>query len=136
MATTQIHTSAAMNEKQDGQKKWPSYNKKIFPPQTPDEERRPAVSFDTIHPISKHFHLRFLWSLQYICHVKQNIHYSPFKMWYVASFIRGMTIDEALRQLSFCHKKGASFVRDTILEAQELAVKQHNVEFKTNLWIG
>lgn len=57
-------------------------------------------------------------------------------MWYVASFIRGMTVDEALRQLSFCHKKGAGFVRDTILEAQDLAVKQHNVEFKTNLWIG
>lgn len=57
-------------------------------------------------------------------------------MWYVAVFIRGMTIDEALRQLSFCHKKGASFVRETILEAQEMAVKEHNVEFKSNLWIG
>lgn len=57
-------------------------------------------------------------------------------MWYVASFIRGMTVDEALRQLSFCHKKGAAFVRDTILEAQDLATKRHNVEFKTNLWIG
>lgn len=57
-------------------------------------------------------------------------------MWYVAVFIRGMTIDEALRQLSFCRKKGASYVRDTILEAQEMAIARHNVEFKTNLWIG
>lgn len=74
--------------------------------------------------------------LQYVCHLKKDIHYSPKKMWYVACFVRGMTVDEALRQLSFCHKKGASFVRDTILEAQQLAVKHHNVEFKTNLWVG
>lgn len=57
-------------------------------------------------------------------------------MWYVANFIRGMTIDEAIRQLSFCTKKGASFVRDTLLEAQQMAIKEHNVEFKTNLWVG
>lgn len=57
-------------------------------------------------------------------------------MWYVASFIRGMSVDEAVRQLNFCVKKGATFVRDTILEAQEIAVKRHNVEFKSNLWVG
>lgn len=73
---------------------------------------------------------------QYVCHLKENIHYSPFKMWYVACLVRGMTVDEALRQLSVCAKKGASFARDTILEAQEMAVKNHNVEFKSNLWVG
>lgn len=57
-------------------------------------------------------------------------------MWYVASFIRGMTIDEALRQLNFCDKKGAPFIKETILEAQKMAVNDHNVEFKSNLWIG
>lgn len=57
-------------------------------------------------------------------------------MWYVANFIRGMTIDEAIRQLNFCKKKGASFVRDTLLEAQQMAIREHNVEFKTNLWVG
>lgn len=57
-------------------------------------------------------------------------------MWYIASMIRGMSVDEALRQLSFVLKKGAIPVRDTILEAQQMAVAQQNVEFKTNLWIG
>lgn len=57
-------------------------------------------------------------------------------MWYIASMIRGMSVDEALRQLSFVLKKGAIPVRDTILEAQKMAVAQQNVEFKTNLWIG
>lgn len=47
-----------------------------------------------------------------------------------------MTVDEALKQLSFVNKKGAKFVKESILEAQELAVTRHNVEFKSNLWIG
>jgi large subunit ribosomal protein L22 len=68
--------------------------------------------------------------------MKTNIKYSPFKMWYVASFIRGMSIDEALKQLSFVLKKGAAPVREALLEAQELAVKRHNVEFKSNLWVA
>lgn len=57
-------------------------------------------------------------------------------MWYVASFIRGMTVDEALKQLSFVLKKGAGDVKQAILECQEKAVKFHNVEFKSNLWVG
>lgn len=56
-------------------------------------------------------------------------------MWYIATFVRGMSIDEAIKQLSFQLKKGAAAVKETLLEAQELAVKQHNVEFKSNLWI-
>lgn len=68
--------------------------------------------------------------------MKKDIKYSPKKMWYIAAFVRGMTVDEAVRQLSFCTKYGATWVRDTILEAQELAVNRHNVEFKSNLWVG
>lgn len=57
-------------------------------------------------------------------------------MWYVACFVRGMSVDEALKQLPLVGRKGATIVQDTILEAQRLAVENHNVEFKTNLWIG
>lgn len=57
-------------------------------------------------------------------------------MYYVACLVRGLTVDEALRQLSVCPKKGATFVRDTILEAQEMAVRDHNVEYRSNLWVG
>lgn len=71
-----------------------------------------------------------------MCHQKANIKYSPKKLWYIASFIRGMTVDEAIKQLSFVNKKGAVFVKEAILEAQEKAVTQHNVEYKSNLWIG
>ena len=57
-------------------------------------------------------------------------------MHYVANFVRGMSVDEAVKQLSFVLKKGATDVKQTILEAQEMAVKFHNVEFKSNLWVG
>lgn len=68
--------------------------------------------------------------------MRTNIKYSPDKMWYIASFVRGMSVDEAVKQLSFVLKKGATHVKEVILEAQEMAVRQHNVEYKSNLWIG
>uniref|UniRef100_A0A182MZI4 Large ribosomal subunit protein uL22m n=1 Tax=Anopheles dirus TaxID=7168 RepID=A0A182MZI4_9DIPT len=103
-----------------GPQRWLQYNKVIYPPQQQSTdgdgpaEVRPA----------------------YVCHQKTHIKYSPKKMWYVASFVRGMTVDEALRQLAFIDKQGASHVREAILEAVELAVRRHNVEFRTNLWVA
>jgi large subunit ribosomal protein L22 len=73
---------------------------------------------------------------QFVCLTKNNIKYSLKKMWYVSSFIRGMSIDEALKQLSFVLKKGGEDVRNALLEAQEMAVRDHNVEFKSNLWVA
>lgn len=71
-----------------------------------------------------------------MCHQKTDIKYSPDKMWYIACLIRGMPIDEAIRQMRFVAKKGATYILETLLEAQEKAVKEHNVEFKSNLWVG
>ncbi|CAH0397421.1 unnamed protein product [Chilo suppressalis] len=111
-----LHTSASVLawSKINQPKNFLAYNKKVFPPQSDGDERRPA----------------------YVCHQKTNIKYSPKKMWYIASFVRGMTVDEAVKQLSFINKKGAAYVKDTILEAQDLAVQQHNVEFRSNMWIA
>lgn len=50
--------------------------------------------------------------------------------------MRGMSVDEAFKQLPLVGRKGATIVMDAIAEAQNLAVEKHNVEFKTNLWIG
>jgi len=93
---------------------WPSYNKKVFDPLPIEEPQRPA----------------------YYCHMKLNVKYSTLKLWYVACLVRGMSIDEALRQVDFVKKKGASFVKETLLEAQELAVQTQNVEFRSNLWVA
>lgn len=77
-----------------------------------------------------------LLGVQFVCYQKENLKYSPKKMWYIACMVRGLTIDEAIRQMRFVSKKGALFVLEALLEAQEMAVKQHNVEFKSNLWVG
>lgn len=57
-------------------------------------------------------------------------------MWYIACLVRGMSVDEAVKQLKFVNKKGAVDVREVIEEAKELAVKEHNVEFPSNMWVA
>ncbi|XP_068141380.1 large ribosomal subunit protein uL22m [Drosophila tropicalis] len=120
-ASRDLHTAAGAgglcakwNKNNHGPRKWLEYNKTVHPPQQNDEEPRKA----------------------YVCHMRSNIKYSPDKMWYIAAFVRGMSVDEALKQLNFVLKKGATDVRETILEAQEMAVHNHNVEYKSNLWIA
>lgn len=73
---------------------------------------------------------------QYVCHEKRDVWYSYKRLYIVSCFVRGLSVDEAVKQLNFVTSKGAKIVKDTILEAQELAVKEHNVEFKSNLWVG
>lgn len=68
--------------------------------------------------------------------MKCQIKYSPDKMWWVACLVRGMPVDEAIKQLDYVKRKGAGYVKQAIIEAQELAVQQHNVEFRSNLWVG
>ncbi|XP_076278646.1 mitochondrial ribosomal protein L22 isoform X2 [Lasioglossum baleicum] len=114
ISSCNIHGSSPTLDDSHKPTKFLDYNKIIFPPQKPDEERRPG----------------------YVCHMKPNIKYSPLKMWYVACFIRGMTIDEAIKQLSFLQKKGGHIVKEILLEAQRMAVEEHNIEFKSNLWVA
>lgn len=47
-----------------------------------------------------------------------------------------MSIDEAVKQLSFIPKKGAHIMKEVLLEAQEIAVNEHNFEFRSNMWIA
>ncbi|KAG9509006.1 39S ribosomal protein L22, mitochondrial, partial [Fragariocoptes setiger] len=95
-------------------KRWPRKNEIFEPPQTdPNEPRRPAT-----------FH-----------YYRANIKYSPKKMWYIVKFIRGMSIDEAIKQLSFIEKKGALIAKECLLDAQQQAVKKHHFEYKSNMWI-
>lgn len=113
-----FHTSDALNRKwnklNNGPQKFLQNNKIIHPPQEPHEEPRKA----------------------YVCHMMTNIKYSPDKMWYIASLVRGLSVDEAVKQLNFVLKKGGQYVKQTILEAQEMAIKRHNVEYKSNLWVS
>ncbi|XP_057677406.1 39S ribosomal protein L22, mitochondrial [Corythoichthys intestinalis] len=104
-----IHTSTAFESKN-----WEKKNKIVYPPQLPGEPRRPAE----VH------------------HSRRQIKYSKDKMWYLAKLIRGMSIDQAVAQLEFNDKKGAKIMKEVLLEAQEMAVKNHNVEYKSNLYVA
>ena len=90
---------------------WPAYNERIH---LPDGTHRPA----------------------YVCHVRDNVKYTSKKMWHVANLVRGLSVDEALKQLDFINKKGAFIAAEVIREAQELAVKEHCVEYRSNLWVA
>ncbi|KAJ8777116.1 hypothetical protein J1605_014499 [Eschrichtius robustus] len=105
-----IHTSASL----EISRKWEKKNKIVYPPQLPGEPRRPAE----------------------IYHCRRQIKYSKDKMWYLAKLIRGMSIDQALAQLEFSDKKGAQIIKEVLLEAQDMAVRDHNVEFRSNLYIA
>ena len=61
---------------------WPSYNERVW---KPDGQYRPA----------------------YVCHMRDNVKYTHKKMWHIAQFVRGLSVDEAIKQLNFINKKGA-----------------------------
>ncbi|XP_010637975.1 39S ribosomal protein L22, mitochondrial isoform X2 [Fukomys damarensis] len=103
-----------MSASLDISRKWEKKNKIVYPPQLPGEPRRPAE----------------------IYHCRRQIKYSKDKMWYLAKLIRGMSIDQALAQLEFNDKKGAQVIKEVLLEAQDMAVKDHNVEFRSNLYVA
>ncbi|XP_065143406.1 large ribosomal subunit protein uL22m [Paramisgurnus dabryanus] len=104
-----LHTSTQFNGRH-----WERKNLILYPPQQKDEPPRPAEVF----------------------HCRRQIKYSKDKMWYLAKLIKGMTIDQALAQLEFNDKKGAKIIREVLLEAQEMAVRNHNLEYKSNLYIA
>ncbi|KAG8579611.1 hypothetical protein GDO81_010966 [Engystomops pustulosus] len=104
-----IHTTAVLEKRG-----WEMKNRVVYPPQLPDEPRRPAE----IH------------------HCRREIKYSMDKMWYLAKLIKGMSIDQAIAQLEFDDKKGAKIMKEVLLEAQEMAVRNHHVEYKSNLYVA
>lgn len=57
-------------------------------------------------------------------------------MWYMACFVRGMSVDEALKQLQCLKTKGSIIIKEAIEEAIEIGINDHNVEFRSNLWVG
>ncbi|XP_053319124.1 39S ribosomal protein L22, mitochondrial [Spea bombifrons] len=110
LSQSSIHTSAALERSRN----WEMKNNVLYPPQEPGEPRRSAEVY----------------------HCRKQIKYSPDKMWYLAKLVRGMSIDQAIAQLEFSDKKGAKIMKEVLLEAQELAVRNYNVEYQSNLYIA
>lgn len=93
---------------------WTDKNKMLFKPLDPGQGIRPAE----------------------IYHGRRDVRYTVKKIYQVSRLIRNMNIDEALTRLQRIDNKAAEVIREVLLEAQELAVKDHNVEFKSNLHIA
>lgn len=109
-----IHNPAEHQARFPKPSRWPRYNELIQKPQVdPNEERRPA----TYH------------------HYRENIKSSPKKMWFVAKFLRGLNVDEAIKQCSFMPNKPAQIAADVLKEAQDKAVREHDFEYKSKMWI-
>ena len=47
-----------------------------------------------------------------------------------------MSIDEAIKQLTYIQMKGATVVIEILKEAQDIAINDHNFEFKSKMWIA
>ncbi|CAG2112179.1 unnamed protein product [Medioppia subpectinata] len=107
------------------------YDPDLFKPY-PEPKRWPEKNLVVLQPTG----LSDPQNIRTYCHFRANIKYSPKKMWFISSFIRGMSIDEAIKQLSFVPKKGAQIVMEVLREAQEVAVRDHNFELASNMWIG
>lgn len=95
-------------------KKFLTYNDIVYPPQKPGEPARPAE----------------------ICHMRANIRGNHKYLWYGAVMVRGLSVDEAIKQCTFHKKAYAQVIKEVIQEAQEMAVRDHNVEYKSNLWVA
>jgi len=106
-------TAKTIDRKRFEIKNWKSHNDIVYPPRLEGELRRPAEVF----------------------YVKEQLKYPWKKMWYIACMVRGLSIDEALKQCHFYPRRGGAIIKDSLLEAQEQAITDHNVEFKSNLWI-
>lgn len=94
--------------------RWPLKNYLVTPPQKPGELINRAECF----------------------HYRSNVKYSPKKMWFITNLVEGMKVDEALKQLAVVPKKGAHILREIIEEAREKALKDHNFEFKSNMFVA
>ena len=66
---------------------------------------------------------------------RAKIRHSAKKMFHITHLVRNMNVDDAISKLYFINTKAARIVRDVLIEAQELAVNEHYVEFKSNLHI-
>ncbi|XP_067947969.1 large ribosomal subunit protein uL22m-like [Watersipora subatra] len=109
-----LHTSRPCQIKTEPPENWLKYNQVVFPPTKDGEPERPAEVY----------HQR--------CHIR----YQQQKMLYLCRMVRGMSVDEAKKQLPFKQREGAQILKEIIEEAQDLAVEKHNVEYRSNLWIA
>ncbi|OON23339.1 hypothetical protein X801_00750, partial [Opisthorchis viverrini] len=102
---------------------WQLYNEVVYPPKVPVgnkdvasfvlQERRPGE----------------------VTHRREDLLYSQKKLWLLGFMIRGRSVDDAFAQLAHRPEKGARILEEVLEEAIELAVKEHDFEYCTKIWV-
>lgn len=95
-------------------KEWQKYNEAMYTPREPNTEERPAE----------------------VCYGREDIMCSRKNLWQTGIMLTGLSVEEAAKQLAHRPDQVSRIWEEILSEAVELAVKKHNVEFATNLWIG
>ncbi|CAH8495280.1 unnamed protein product [Schistosoma turkestanicum] len=116
------HKGTTIISKVTGRKEdlWQLYNEVVYPP-VPDVSK--SVLWDNnLRPGE-------------VTHRRNDILYSSKRLWMLGQMIRGRSVDDAFAQLGFRREKGARILEEVLEEAIELAVKEHDFEFCTKIWI-
>nr|CAH8849290.1 unnamed protein product [Trichobilharzia regenti] len=101
---------------------WSLYNEVVYPPLPKASATSSDLSEHIIRPGE-------------VTHRRDDIFYSQKRLWLLAQLIRGRSVDDAFAQLGFRPEKGARILEEVLEEAIELAVKEHDFEFCTKIWI-
>ncbi|KAA3674029.1 large subunit ribosomal protein L22 [Paragonimus westermani] len=101
---------------------WQLYNEVVYPPTVPTGNQLSDVVHHKHRPAE-------------VTHRREDILYSQKKLWLLGFMIRGRAIDDAFVQLAYRPEKGARILEEVLEEAVELAVKEHDFEYCTKIWI-
>jgi len=72
----------------------------------------------------------------FVVHSRQQIKRDHRKLRYAGYMITGMNVDDALDQLDLHPYEEAKELKETILEAIDLAINQHGFEFRSNMYVA
>jgi len=72
----------------------------------------------------------------FVVHSRQQIRGNPKQLNYAAYMIMGMNVDDAIDQLDLHPFEECTELKETILEAVDLAINQHGMEFRSNMYVA
>lgn len=72
----------------------------------------------------------------FVVHSRQQIRGNPKQLNYAAYMIMGMNVDDAIDQLDLHPFPQASELKETVLEAVDMAVNEHGIEFRSNMYVA
>ncbi|CEF63616.1 39S ribosomal protein L22, mitochondrial [Strongyloides ratti] len=97
--------------------KWEFYNKTVWPPG--------YIVPETGLPKSKE-----------VFHCREQIHFSPKRMWQACQFIETMNVDEAIAQLELKNIKGCLILSEVLKEAKKRATDEFHIEFPSDMHVA